>query len=261
MSGGMQWVGLDIGSLTVKIAILAEDGTLVFSKVMPSGRSGIQAARALLDEVPSSQRFVVVTGYGRVCMEGADLEVSEITCHARGAVHLYPDAGTVIDIGGQDSKVLRVEANGRVVQFAMNDRCAAGTGRFLEVMARALDVSVADLGDLAARAVDPVSISSTCAVFAESEVVGHLAAGRRVEDIVAGLLDGIAARVAGLARQVGVKPRVVMTGGVALNSGVVSRLEALLATPITVPPSCQVVGAIGAALVGLERGKQGSGRA
>ncbi|MDH7488918.1 MAG: acyl-CoA dehydratase activase [Anaerolineae bacterium] len=256
MSAGMQWVGLDIGSLTVKIVVLDKGGALVFTKVVPSGRSGIQAAKALLDEVPTSRRFVVVTGYGRVCMEGADLEVSEITCHARGAAHLYGDVGTVIDIGGQDSKVLRVEPNGRVVQFAMNDRCAAGTGRFLEVMARALDVPMADLDDLAARAVEPVPISSTCAVFAESEVVGHLAAGRRVEDVVAGLLDGIAARVAGLARQVGVRPRVVMTGGVALNSGVVSRLEALLGAPISVPANCQVVGALGAALLGMERGQQ-----
>ncbi|GAB4506508.1 MAG: acyl-CoA dehydratase activase [Anaerolineales bacterium] len=252
----MQWVGLDIGSLTVKIVALDEGGDLVFAKVVPSGRSGIQVAKALLDEVPTSRRFVVVTGYGRVCMEGADLEVSEITCHARGAAHLYADVGTVIDIGGQDSKVLRVEPGGRVVQFAMNDRCAAGTGRFLEVMARALDVPVADLDDLAAAAVEPVPISSTCAVFAESEVVGHLAAGRRVEDVVAGLLDGIAARVAGLARQVGVRPRVVMTGGVALNSGVVSRLEALLGTPISVPANCQVVGALGAALLGMERGQK-----
>ncbi|MGB9592902.1 MAG: acyl-CoA dehydratase activase [Anaerolineae bacterium] len=252
----MQWIGLDIGSLTVKIVALDEGGNLAFAKVVPSGRSGIQAAHALLAEVPASRRFVVVTGYGRVSMEGADLEVSEITCHARGAAHLYADVGTVIDIGGQDSKVLRVEPGGRVVQFAMNDRCAAGTGRFLEVMARALDVSVADLDELARGATEPVPISSTCTVFAESEVVGHLAAGRRAEDIVAGLLDAVAARVAGLARQVGVQPRVVMTGGVALNSGVVSRLAALLATPISVPANCQIVGALGAALVGMERGQQ-----
>ena len=249
------WVGLDIGSLTVKIVALNGEGRRIFAKVVPSGRSGVQAAKALLAEVPTQARFVVVTGYGRVCMEDADLEVSEITCHARGAKHLFDDVGTVIDVGGQDSKVLRIGPGGRVVQFAMNDRCAAGTGRFLEVMAHALDVAVADLDDLAARASSPVAISSTCTVFAESEVVGHLASGRRVEDIVAGLLDGIAARVSGLARQVGVQPRVVMTGGVALNRGIVSRLEALLGMPVVAPQECQIVGALGAALIGLEKSR------
>lgn len=256
----MQWVGIDIGSLTVKIAVLNKGGDLVFAKVVPAGRSGVQAALALLGEIPSGPRYTVVTGYGRLCMEGADLEISEITCHARGAAHLFPDVGTVIDVGGQDSKVIRVGPGGRVVQFAMNDRCAAGTGRFLEVMARALEVSIGDLGDLAARAEQPVPISSTCTVFAESEVVGHLSAGRRIENIVAGLLDAMVARVAGLARQVGVQPRIVMTGGVALNSGVVKRLEMLLGIPISVPLNCQVVGALGAALLGLESGRQSSWR-
>lgn len=260
MAAGMHWIGLDIGSLTVKIAVLHDEGRPVFTKVVPAGRSGIQAASGLLAQIPVAPRFVVVTGYGRVCMDRADMEVSEITCHARGAAHLFADVRTVIDVGGQDSKVLRVEPNGRVVQFAMNDRCAAGTGRFLEVMARALEVSVADLDDLAQKATEPVPISSTCTVFAESEVVGHLSAGRRVEDVVAGLLDGIAARVAGLARQVGVQPRVVMTGGVALNRGVVARLEGLLGVPISVPTECQVVGALGAALIGLERGRRDGDR-
>lgn len=260
MAGGMHWIGVDIGSLTVKIAVLNDEGCPVFTKVVPAGRSGIQAASALLEQIPDAPRFVVVTGYGRVCMDNADMEVSEITCHAKGAAHLFQDVRTVIDVGGQDSKVLRVEPSGRVVQFAMNDRCAAGTGRFLEVMARALEVSVADLDDLAQKAREPVSISSTCTVFAESEVVGHLSAGRRMEDVVAGLLDGIAARVAGLARQVGVQRRVVMTGGVALNRGVVARLEGLLGVAITVPPECQVVGALGAALIGLERGRRNGDR-
>lgn len=259
MSGAMQWVGVDIGSLTVKVAVLDEDARLTFAKVVPTGRSGLEAAKSLLTEVAASRRFVVVTGYGRVGMDDADLQVSEITCHARGAAHLFPDVGTIIDVGGQDSKVIRVGPGGRVLQFAMNDRCAAGTGRFLEVMARALEVSVEDLDDLAARADQAVPISSTCTVFAESEVVGHLSSGRRVEDIVAGLLDAIATRVAGLARQVGVQPGVVMTGGVALNKGVVRRLETLLATPICVPPNCQVVGALGAALVGLDRARRTAG--
>lgn len=258
MTGDMHWVGLDIGSLTVKIVVLNAQGSPTYVKVAPVGRSGIQTASALLEEVVAETRFVVVTGYGRVCMDSADMEISEITCHARGAAHLFSDVGTVIDVGGQDSKVLRVGPNGRVLQFAMNDRCAAGTGRFLEVMARALEVSVADLDDLAAKATEPVTISSTCTVFAESEVVGHLAVGQRVEDIVAGLLDAVAARVAGLVRQVGVQPRIVMTGGVALNAGVVARLEALLGTPISVPPNCQVVGALGAALLGRDSGGQGT---
>ncbi len=259
MSGAMHWIGVDIGSLTVKVAVLDEDARLIFAKVVPTGRSGLEAAKSLLKEAAAGPRFVVVTGYGRVAMDDADLQVSEITCHARGAAHLFPDVGTVIDVGGQDSKVIRVGPGGRVLQFAMNDRCAAGTGRFLEVMARALEVSVEDLDDLAARADQVVPISSTCTVFAESEVVGHLSSGRRVEDIAAGLLDAISTRVAGLARQVGVQPTVVMTGGVALNKGVVRRLEMLLATPIRVPPNCQVVGALGAALVGFDRAGRTAG--
>jgi predicted CoA-substrate-specific enzyme activase len=248
----MQWVGLDIGSLTVKIVVLDKGGALVFTKVVPSGRSGIQAAKALLDEVPTSRRFVVVTGYGRVCMEGADLEVSEITCHARGAAHLYGDVGTVIDIGGQDSKVIRLGKAGTASDFVMNDRCAAGTGRFLEVMARSLEVPLTRLGDLSQRAGRAAAISSMCTVFAESEVVSLVAEGVAVAEIVAGLHAAVAERICGMVLRVGLAPPVAMTGGVAHNRGVVRALERRLGCEVLVPPEPHLVGALGAALIAAD---------
>jgi predicted CoA-substrate-specific enzyme activase len=248
------WVGVDIGSLTVKIVAVDASRQVMAAKVAPAGRSGVQVAETLLAELPADEiRSVVATGYGRVVFSRADLEVSEITCHARGVAHLFPDARTVVDVGGQDSKAVRVAPGGRVLQFAMNERCAAGTGRFLEVMARALEVPVNELASLAMGAKESVPVSSTCTVFAESEVVGHLNAGRKVAEVAAGLVDAIAIRIVGLVRQVGAEPRIVMTGGVALNSAVVRALSQRLGLEVSVPPNPQTVGALGAALIALEK--------
>jgi predicted CoA-substrate-specific enzyme activase len=244
---------LDIGSLVVKMVVLDRDRRTVLWRAAPSGHSSLQIARGMLDEAPVGERTVVATGYGRVTFPQADIEMSEITCHARGASHLFPDVGTVIDVGGQDSKVMRVGPEGRVLQFAMNDRCAAGTGRFLEVMAGVLGVTVQDIGPLAQRARERVSISSTCAVFAESEVIGLLAAGRVPADIAAGLTESIASRIAALVRQVGVRPRVVMTGGVANNLAVVHCIADALGCSVEVPENPQLAGALGAALFAGER--------
>lgn len=250
----MLWVGIDIGSLTVKVVALDARGRMRFSEVAPAGRSGIETALSMLGKIPSREiRAVVATGYGRVAFSEADVEVSEITCHALGATHLYPDARTVIDVGGQDSKAIRLGAGGRVQQFAMNDRCAAGTGRFLEVMARALEVQVTALAGMALEATSRVPISSTCTVFAESEVVGHLNAGERIENIAAGLLEAIGSRIVGLVRQITAAPRVVMTGGVARNEGVVAAVARGLKMEVSVPEEPQVVGALGAALVARQR--------
>ena len=250
----MYWIGLDIGSLAVKMVVLDESRREVLLRAEPAGQSSVRVAQNLLASVPPGKRRVVVTGYGRVTFPDADLERSEIACHARGAFHLFPDVGTVIDVGGQDSKAMHTGPDGRVLQFVMNDRCAAGTGRFLEVMARALGVCVEDLETLSARATAPVVLSSTCAVFAESEVVGCLTAGHVPEDIAAGLVQAIASRVAGLVRQIGGRGRVVMTGGVARNGMVVAHLGRLLNAEILVPNDPQMAGALGAALLATERG-------
>lgn len=256
----MYWVGVDIGSLTVKVVALGEDEQIRVSEVAPAGRSGVDTATELLERIPAGQvRAIVATGYGRVAFPQADVEISEITCHAVGARQMYPDVRTVIDVGGQDSKAIRLDTDGRVQQFAMNDRCAAGTGRFLEVMARALEVSVEELAEVAAQSVNRVVVSSTCTVFAESEVVGYLNSGVSPEDVAAGLLDAIAGRIVGLARQVPIEPRVVMVGGVARNKAVVQRVEQGLQAKVTVPDAPQVVGALGAAIVCRSRFGGGGG--
>ena len=257
----MYSVGIDIGALTVKAVVLDGAGMVVASDVVRSRHDSRQVAARLVERVLVRENisaeevgYTVVTGYGRVMYEAANEEVSEITCHARGAVHLFPAARTVIDIGGQDSKVIRVHLRGYVTDFAMNDKCAAGTGRFLEVMADALEVRVEELGPLSQQSQHPVTISSTCTVFAESEVIGQMSRGAPKADIVAGIHAAIASRVAGLSGQVGLEEAVVMTGGVAQNIGVVRALENQIGVPIHLPPEPQLVGALGAAL--LARGKK-----
>jgi len=260
MISGPYFLGIDIGSLTVKAVLVNSDRCLLESGVEPAGYGGQKAANELvarlLDErglQPGDVAYTVVTGYGRVRFDEADEEVSEISCHARGAFHLCPAVRTVIDIGGQDSKAIRLDARGRVVDFVMNDKCAAGTGRFLEVMAAALHVDIAELGSLALQSDHPVSISSTCTVFAESEAISHIARGATREDVAAGLHQAIAKRVVGLVTRVGLQPEVVLSGGVALNVGVVTALTQLCGQHIAVPPNPQTVGALGAALYAVQK--------
>ena len=256
----MCFVGIDIGALTVKALVLDGDGTVVASDVVRARHDSRQVATELVEEIlargglaAEEVDYTVVTGYGRVTYEAANEEVSEITCHARGAIHLFPTARTVIDIGGQDSKVIRVHPRGYVTDFAMNDKCAAGTGRFLEVMAEALEIRVEELGALSQQSRHPVAISSTCTVFAESEVIAQMSRGTSKADIVAGIHTAIASRVAGLAGQLGLEEAVIMTGGVAQNIGVVRVLEKQLGLPILLPPEPQLVGALGAALLAREK--------
>ena len=250
--------GVDVGAITAKAA-LCGDGDLLAVAVIQAGYDRAAAALRVLDQALASAGFareqvacLVATGYGRVQVPGAQRTVTEITCHARGAHHLCPDVHTVIDIGGQDSKAIAVNAGGKVNDFVMNDKCAAGSGRFLEVMARALEVSVADFGTLALSASRRAQISSTCTVFAESEVVTHLAAGVPRDEIAAGIHEAIAARVATMARRIAVQDVVVLTGGVARNAGVVRMLEEKLGHRILVPEQAQLAGAIGAALIAQE---------
>jgi predicted CoA-substrate-specific enzyme activase len=192
---------------------------------------------------------IVSTGYGRNSVSFADKAITEITCHAAGAFFINPDIRSVIDIGGQDSKVILLNDNGRVADFAMNDKCAAGTGRFLEVMARALEIELERFGAMSLESQKPSQISSLCTVFAESEVISLIAKGEKRENIVAGIHDAIGARVASMAKRVKIASPVMMTGGVAKNSGLVKALERRLKQKILISDSAQIVGAIGAALL------------
>jgi len=186
---------------------------------------------------------VVATGYGRASIEFAHKAVSEITAHAAGVHYLFPDVKGIIDIGGQDSKVIALE-NGRVVDFLMNDKCAAGTGKFLEFTAKALEVSTEALGGLALASRSPVSISSMCTVFAESEVVSLRARGLTKEDVAAGLVESIAQRVSVMAKQIGLREHVAFVGGVAKNAGIKAALERRLGVTLFVPFEPQITGAL-----------------
>jgi len=192
--------------------------------------------------------YVVATGYGRLNVPFADRRITELTCHARGVYSLFPHVKTAIDIGGQDAKCMKV-SHGRVVNFAMNDKCAAGTGRFLEVIAVALGVKVEDMGDISLRSRKKVHVSNLCTVFARQEVVARLSEGEKLEDIVAGLHDAVASRVVGLARTLRIEPDVVLTGGVAKNNGIVRAMQEHLRCEVLVPEDPLITGALGAAIL------------
>jgi len=256
--------GIDVGSLTTEAALLEVAGNgaplrLLGQGMVMTGHDARGAAEAALAAALAQAGLgrgdvlrLVATGYGRIAVAGADQRVTEITCHARGARLLLPATRTVIDIGGQDSKVIVLDDGGRVVDFAMNDKCAAGTGRFLEVMAAALGVALDDMGRRDAAAHGAVSISSMCTVFAESEVVSLIAAQEPRDAIIRGLHEAVAERTAALCARAGGAPPVAMTGGVAKNAGVVRALEARLKTRLLIPPDPQMAGAIGAALAAAD---------
>jgi len=252
-------LGIDIGSTASKCIMLA-DGKEIVSKSLISvgaGTSGPQRAIAeVLESVGKTKEdmaYILATGYGRLSLEGvADAQMSELSCHAKGASFLFPDVHTVIDIGGQDVKVLQIE-HGMMTNFVMNDKCAAGTGRFLDVMARVLEVKVEELGELSAKSTKYVGISSTCTVFAESEVISQLAQDTDKCDIINGIHQSVANRVAGLAHRVGVREKVVMTGGVAQNIGIVRALEDALKCKIHTSPLTQYNGALGAAAFAYDK--------
>lgn len=254
----MPVAGIDVGSLTAEVVIL-DQGKVIHYVIMPTGYNSKTAAEKAIDtalEESSLKRsdlnYIVATGYGRVSIDFADKRITEITCHGRGAYNLNPEVRTVIDIGGQDSKVICLNESGKVLDFTMNDKCAAGTGRFLEVMAQALEVDLSGLADLSDQAENTVSISSMCTVFAESEVVSLIARGLPREDIARGLHQAIADRTAGMVNRVGLQQSVMITGGVAMNRAVVKALSEKLKTKIIVPEEPQIAGALGAALLAEE---------
>jgi predicted CoA-substrate-specific enzyme activase len=254
----MYVLGIDIGSAATKGVIL-ENGDRIVSAVKVNMGTGTSGTKRLLDEIlqQNSLRledfsYVVATGYGRARFEHSHKQISELSCHAKGVDWLIPGTRTIIDIGGQDAKTIKLSPNGKMVNFVMNEKCAAGTGRFLDVMAGVLETTVDQLGELDSGATEELTISSTCTVFAESEVISLLSNGKKIADIVRAIHQSVAKRVCGLARRVGVEPLVVMTGGVAQNAGVVRAIERELGIPVTVPPNPQMTGALGAALLAWE---------
>ena len=249
----MLFAGIDVGSTTSK-CILLRDSEIAASALLDMGigtagpKEAYSQALAAAGAGPEDITCCAATGYGRATWKGADLTISELTAHGLGNHFLFPEARTVIDIGGQDAKVIHLDADGRMANFVMNDKCAAGTGRFLEVMANVLRIPIGDLEVLAAQAEPAAPISSTCTVFAESEVISQLASGTPVPDVVAGICASVASRVAALAKRSGVKEQVCMSGGVAQNGGVRRALEQALGVPIAYSPQAQMAGALGAAL-------------
>ncbi len=253
----MTSVGLDVGSRTIKLVKLGSSQSDGGEKVVvPSGPNPVRRCRELLAGVEHG--CLVVTGYGRhlVSDDLGARTVSEIKAYSVGARRSYPDARTVIDIGGQDSKVTLLTESGEVQKFEMNDRCAAGTGRFLEVMAGTLEVGIADLGGLALSASRAAKINSLCTVFAESEVVSLVARGEESSAIALALHQSIAVRMTAMARRVGLNDRVVFAGGAALNPCLKKLLSEALGFDITVPESPQTVGALGAAILAQQQGSK-----
>lgn len=263
----MLCAGIDAGSRAIKVVLLnADERQVIASGCADQGVHHDSLALRLFEEVleragcsRESVSQIVATGYARNAVNVADVTVTEITCHACGVHHLVPDAMTVVEIGGQDSKLLRLNRDGVVFDFAMNDRCAAGTGRFLEMVAARLEVELHALGMLAAKSQKPAAISSMCAVFAETEIIGLLASGVLREDIAAGVQASIAARVASMAGR-NLNPPVVFTGGVAMIPGMTKALEAALGQPVSVAPSPQMTGALGAALMACRQMEQKGSR-
>ena len=254
----MYTLGIDIGSASSK-AVILKDGTDVVASAVVQVGTGTSGPGRVLEEVFSNvdltqedMDYTVATGYGRFSVENADKQLSEITCHAKGIFHLVPSARTIIDIGGQDAKAIRLDSKGGIRQFFMNDKCAAGTGRFLEVMSRVLETTLDQMADLDAQATDTAPISSTCTVFAESEVISQLSNGVSRNNIIKGVHLSVASRACGLAYRGGLEKDVVMTGGVAQNAGVVRAVASVLKTDVIVAPNPQTTGALGAALFAYE---------
>ena len=249
------FAGIDSGSTSTDVVILDKGGKMVTGIILPTGAGAAAGAERALDEALAQAKLkredidaIVTTGYGRTAIAEGDKSITEITCHARGAHFLDPTVRTVIDIGGQDSKVIRLDENGNVVNFVMNDKCAAGTGRFLEMMARTMEMDLDQMSHTGLNYKEDITISSMCTVFAESEVVSLIAQNKPTDDIVHGLNKAVASKTAALAKRVGGEERYMMTGGVSKNKGLVKTLEEKLGTTLVVSDQAQLCGALGAAL-------------
>ena len=257
--------GVDVGSTQTKAVILDEQRRILGRSLIDTGglvTAAAENAFALALEDAGARReevdFVVGTGYGRYRVTFGDTQVTEISCHARGGQYLFPKTRTVLDIGGQDTKAIRIGPEGQVLDFCMNDKCAAGTGRFLGAGAFALDIPLGELGPLALNAQNPVKITTTCTVFAESEIINWMARGKKVEDVLMGVHQSIATRSISLLRRVGMEEEITFTGGVTRNVAMVQILEEQLETKINVSPDAHYMGAIGASLFALDQALSGA---
>lgn len=258
----MIFAGLDIGSISTKVVFIDEKKKILFAQVIRTGSNSKKAAEKCMQSVLDKARIsfediasLIATGYGRKIVPFKSQEVSEISCHAKGAYFLFPDTRTVIDIGGQDSKAIRLDENGQAIDFNMNDKCAAGTGRFLEEMAKALDTTVEEIGKLSLKSKKQLVISSMCTVFAESEVVSLLAENEEREDVARALHNAVADRVLSLAHKVKLANAVTLTGGVIKNIGIIEAIKSKLAnSTIHIPDDPQIIGALGAAIIAMGDG-------
>jgi (R)-2-hydroxyacyl-CoA dehydratese activating ATPase len=255
----MPFAGIDIGSTMTKVVIVDDQGHAMTSFIGPTGAQHRHLALKVTDEAVtkaglafSQLDFIVATGYGRINVPFADKQITEITCHARGIRSVFPSTHTIIDIGGQDSKGIKLDAEGKVANFIMNDKCAAGTGRFLEVIAETLGIQLTEMGSIALTAKEYVKISNICTVFAEHEVTSRLAEGATIPEIVAGLHMAIAGRVVNMVRHLGLEKDVVVTGGGAKNIGLVKAIAEKIGFEVLIPPEPFITGALGAALIGLD---------
>ncbi|MBA4396828.1 MAG: 2-hydroxyglutaryl-CoA dehydratase [Syntrophus sp. (in: bacteria)] len=252
------FAGIDLGSTMTKVVIVDQEGKTRAALIGPTGAEHRRLAnKVMVDALARAElafddlSYVVATGYGRINVPFADRQITELTCHAKGIASLFPGVRTAIDIGGQDAKGLKIR-NDKLVDFVMNDRCAAGTGRFLDVLVGTLGLRIEELGEISLKATQKLPISSICTVFAQMEIMGWLSQGTPLPDIVAGLHDAIANRVVKMAKKLKIEPEVVFTGGVAKNIGVVNALQEQLGLKVSVPPEPLLTGALGAALLGRE---------
>ncbi len=252
--------GIDVGSTQTKAVIVNEAGEVVNRALVDTGTSMLHAAEHAYDQAIEGSgiredelEYVIGTGYGRHRVTIGNAQITEIGCHGRGAVHVFPATGTVVDIGGHETKAIRVGPTGEIIDFCMNDKCAAGTGRFLGSTAAVLDLPLDDLGPTSLRHRRTIRISARCTVFAESDVFSWLSKGEAIQDILWGVHQSIATRVAGLLRRVGIKGEVTFTGGVSRNIGMIRAIEEKLGRRLNVSDQSQFMGALGAALFGLDR--------
>jgi len=254
----LYFAGVDIGSTMTKVVLMDKSDNLLSTIKGPTGpehrRLANEVMRQALEEAGlqiNEISYIVATGYGRLNVPFADSQITELSCHARGVSSLFPNVRTAIDIGGQDVKCMKIN-NGKLTSFVMNDKCAAGTGRFLEVTAATLGVRLEDMGDIALKATKKIQISNLCTIFAQQEVVSLLSRGEKLDNIIAGLHDALANRVAALARRLGIEPDLVLTGGVAKNSGMVRAMKESLGCELLVPEEPLLTGALGAAILAKE---------
>ncbi|HEV8139699.1 MAG TPA: acyl-CoA dehydratase activase [Pyrinomonadaceae bacterium] len=252
--------GVDVGSTQTKAVVMEEDRGIVGRALTDTGANVTRAAENAFHIAcrearinPRDVGFVVGTGYGRYKITFGNAQMTEISCHARGASYIFPATRTVIDMGGQDAKAISIGANGEVLDFVMNDKCAAGTGRFLANAADVMGITLDEVGPLSLEGTKPVKLTTVCTVFVESDILSYLSMGKKPPDILRGVHLAIAKRTISLARRVSLEPQITMTGGVARNVGMVRALEEILDTNLQVSPDAHFIGAIGAALFALEK--------